>query len=67
MAKTVPIIQKARLIIWGELFMTVTTQKITFEEFLAYDDGTDRLYELENGILIATPAESEINALSWNG
>ena len=47
--------------------MTVTTQKITFEEFLAYDDGTDRLYELENGILIATPAESEINALSWNG
>ncbi|MEM1250878.1 MAG: Uma2 family endonuclease [Cyanobacteria bacterium P01_H01_bin.21] len=41
--------------------MTVTTQKITFEEFLAYDDGTDGLYELENGILIAIPAESEVN------
>ena len=45
----------------GGLFVTVTTQKITFEEFLAYDDGTDGLYELENGILIAMPAESEVN------
>ncbi|NEQ51828.1 MAG: Uma2 family endonuclease [Leptolyngbya sp. SIO3F4] len=41
--------------------MTVATKKITFEEFLAYDDGTDELYELENGTLIAMPAESEIN------
>ena len=41
--------------------MTVATQKLTFEEFLAYDDGTDGLYELENGTLIAMPAESEIN------
>lgn len=36
-------------------------QKMTFEEFLAYDDGTDYLYELENGELIAVPSESEIN------
>jgi Uma2 family endonuclease len=41
--------------------MTITTQKMTLEEFLAYDDGTDRLYELENGELIEMPFESEIN------
>ena len=39
----------------------VTTQPMTFDEFLAYDDGTDGWYELENGELIAMPAESEIN------
>jgi Uma2 family endonuclease len=41
--------------------MTLTTVKMTFEEFLNYDDGTDYLYELENGELIAMPSESEIN------
>ena len=41
--------------------MTTTTQKMTLEEFLAYDDGTDNLYELENGELISMPSESEIN------
>jgi Uma2 family endonuclease len=41
--------------------MTVTTQKMTLEQFLAYDDGTDYFYELENGELIKMPAESEIN------
>jgi Uma2 family endonuclease len=41
--------------------MTVATQKMTLEEFLAYDDGTDYLYELENGELIKMPFESEIN------
>jgi Uma2 family endonuclease len=41
--------------------MTITTQKMTLEEFLAYDDGTDNLYELENGELISMPSESEIN------
>ncbi len=41
--------------------MTVATQKMTLEEFLAYDDGTDYLYELENGALIKMPFESEIN------
>jgi len=41
--------------------MTVTTvKKMTFEEFLNYDDGTDALYELENGELISMPFESEI-------
>ena len=41
--------------------MTVATQKMTLEEFLAYDDGTENLYELENGELISMPSESEIN------
>ena len=41
--------------------MTSTTQKMTLKEFLAYDDGTDNLYELENGELIPMPSESEIN------
>jgi Uma2 family endonuclease len=41
--------------------MTVAALRMTFEEFLAYDDGTDALYELENGELIAMPAESDLN------
>jgi Uma2 family endonuclease len=41
--------------------MTVTALRMTFEEFLNYDDGTDALYELENGELILVSAESEIN------
>jgi Uma2 family endonuclease len=46
----------------GGKTVTVVTQKLlTFEEFLSYEDGTDTLYELENGELIAMSAESEIN------
>ncbi|WP_353929419.1 Uma2 family endonuclease [Okeanomitos corallinicola TIOX110] len=42
--------------------MTVTTaKKMTFEEFIEFDDGTDNLYELENGELIVMPFESELN------
>lgn len=41
--------------------MTVATQKMTLSEFLAYDDGTDNLYQLENGELMTMPFESEIN------
>ena len=41
--------------------MTIATSKMTFEEFLNYDDGTDALYELENGKLIAMPSESDLN------
>lgn len=41
--------------------MTVTSVKMTLAEFLNYDDGTDTLYELENGELILMPSESEIN------
>jgi Uma2 family endonuclease len=42
--------------------MTVAIAKrMTFEDFLVYDDGTDILYELENGELIPIYAESDIN------
>lgn len=41
--------------------MTIASYRMTFDEFLSYDDGTDQWYELENGELIAMPAESEIN------
>ena len=41
--------------------MVVASQIMTFDEFLRYDDGTETLYELENGELIAMSAESEIN------
>ncbi|MBE9233390.1 Uma2 family endonuclease [Cuspidothrix issatschenkoi LEGE 03284] len=43
--------------------MTVATaKKMTLEEFLQFDDGTDNLYELENGELIPMPSESELNS-----
>ncbi len=32
--------------------MTTTTQKLTFEEYLAYSDGTDTRYELVDGELV---------------
>jgi Uma2 family endonuclease len=34
---------------------------LTFEEYLSYDDGTETLYELFNGELIAVPPESGVN------
>jgi Uma2 family endonuclease len=33
----------------------------SFEDYLAYDDGTDNLYELFNGELIEVPPESGLN------
>ena len=42
--------------------MTQTnTRFLSFEEYLSYDDGTDRLYELFNGELIEVPPESGKN------
>jgi Uma2 family endonuclease len=38
-----------------------SSKKITFEDFLEFDDGTDFMYELENGELIQMALESEIN------
>jgi Uma2 family endonuclease len=47
--------------------MTVTSAKKTLEGFLRYEDDTDFLYELENGELVAIPAESErMSALASN-
>ena len=36
-------------------------QTMTLEEFFSYDDGTDAMYELEDGELILMTVESEIN------
>lgn len=41
--------------------MAVASQKMTLEEYLNYDDGTDTLYELVNGELVVMPPESELN------
>ncbi|PSB37453.1 hypothetical protein C7B69_03710 [filamentous cyanobacterium Phorm 46] len=41
--------------------MTVASQKMSLEEYLNFDDGTDTRYELENGELIVMPPESELN------
>jgi Uma2 family endonuclease len=43
--------------------MTITRPKLTFAEYLAYDDGSDQRYELIAGELIALPPEAEPN--SW--
>jgi Uma2 family endonuclease len=32
--------------------MAIASQKLTFEEYLAYDDGTDTRYELVDGNLV---------------
>ncbi len=37
------------------------SQHLTFEEYLAYDDGTDTRYELVNGELVEMPPESDEN------
>ena len=38
-----------------------TERKLTLEEFLTYDDGTDSRYELVDGVLVEMGAESKIN------
>ena len=43
--------------------MTIATEKLTLEEYLAYDDGTDTKYELVDGELVAMPPESDKNNL----
>lgn len=42
--------------------MTITTnQRMTLEEYLSYDDGTDTRYELVDGVLVEMPTESTKN------
>ncbi|MEO1297985.1 MAG: Uma2 family endonuclease [Cyanobacteria bacterium J06636_16] len=38
-----------------------TQPKLTFEEFLEYDDGTDKRYELVGGVPVEVPAENDLN------
>jgi len=37
--------------------------RMTLEQFLNYDDGTDTMYELEDGVLLPMTSEGEINRL----
>jgi Uma2 family endonuclease len=41
--------------------MTTVTKKLTLEEYLAYDDGTDTRYELVDGELVEMSPESNRN------
>ena len=42
--------------------MTVATdRRMSLEEFLTYDDGTEKLYELVDGVLVEMPTESRLN------
>jgi Uma2 family endonuclease len=44
--------------------MTVATaRRMSLEEYLTYDDGTDTRYELVDGVLVEMGAESTINTL----
>jgi len=44
--------------------MTVATdRRMTLNEFLTYDDGTDRRYEIVDGVLVEMATESTINTL----
>ncbi len=41
--------------------MSVAVKRMTLQDYLNYDDGTDTRYELVNGELIAMPPESTLN------
>jgi len=41
--------------------MTIATKKVTLEEYLIYDDGTDTKYELLDGDIIPMPPETSLN------
>ncbi|MEO1388730.1 MAG: Uma2 family endonuclease [Cyanobacteria bacterium J06634_6] len=41
----------------------LTTKPMTLEEYLDYDDGTDKRYELIDGILVDMGAESDVNVM----
>ncbi|MGK7891104.1 MAG: Uma2 family endonuclease [Leptolyngbyaceae cyanobacterium] len=41
--------------------LTTVAPPLSLADFLAFDDGTDAFYELENGDLLAMPPESDLN------
>ena len=41
--------------------ISTSAKQLTFEQFLAYDDGTDTHYELVDGELVEMPPESQAN------
>ncbi|MEL7359529.1 MAG: hypothetical protein AAFN40_23715 [Cyanobacteria bacterium J06560_6] len=40
-----------------------TARPMTLEEYLDYDDGTDKRYELIDGILVNVGSESDVNVM----
>ena len=40
---------------------SIVQQRMTLQQFLTYDDGTERRYELVDGVLVEMGAESRIN------
>ena len=46
----------------GNEMVTTPTKKISFEEYLNYDDGTNKCYELVDGILIEMPPASFLHS-----
>lgn len=62
----IAIIDQAHDILQSKVIMAITLDKaasgkMTLEEFFNYDDGTDAIYEFEDGKLLLMTAESEIN------
>ncbi len=47
--------------------MTITTTPMTFDEYLASDDGTDKRYEWIAGALVEMPTESELEDIVFSG
>ena len=41
--------------------LATETQVLTFKDYLRHDDGTDKRYELVNGVLVEMPPESDEN------
>ena len=41
--------------------LTTVQQRMTLEEYLDYDDGTDTRYELEDGVLVDMSGENPLN------
>ena len=39
----------------------LTDRRMTLQEFLSYEDGSDRRYELVDGVLVEMGAESRVN------
>ena len=44
-----------------EVDAMTSTQRLTFEDYLRYDDGSDHRFELIDGELVELPPESELN------
>ena len=41
--------------------VVATERRMTLEEYLSYDDGTDIRYELMDGVLVEMGSESKLN------